>query len=84
MAIEKQRIYWHDLSRVSTIQEVSDMWEVSIKAVMLWIDTGKIAAYQRKEGENWIVSLQSVIDFRGAPKCLTPKTSTKVSKLSGL
>jgi hypothetical protein len=60
--------YWHALERVTTASEVAKLWEVNERTVKVWIDTGRIVAIQPGgEFAPWIVSLDSVIAFRGYP-----------------
>lgn len=70
--------YFDDLARVCHVSEVCELWNVDQKTVMNWIDKGYIAAIQEKEYSPWMVSVRSVIDYRGKPY----KTSPRINHLT--
>lgn len=57
--------HWNALSKVATITEIAKMWAVDWKTVQYWIDESNIVAV--KSCGIWLVSLDSVIAFRGMP-----------------
>lgn len=60
--------FWHDLEKVSSVGEVARLWETDKRVVMYWIDAGHIVAIQLGgDYGQWIVSLDSVIAYKGLP-----------------
>lgn len=65
MRNKKRERYFRDLQRVTTVPEVSELWDINKTTVMYHIDKDNVVATQI--GGTWVVSLQSAIDFWGKP-----------------
>lgn len=58
--------YWYDLERVTTRSQAARAYGVHVTTVQMWIDQGYIVG--EKVGGVWIISLPSLIAFRGEPR----------------
>lgn len=67
MDLKTKKEYFDDLAKVCTLGEVCELWCVDRKTVMNWIDKGYILATQEKNYAPWLVSVRSVLDYRGLP-----------------
>lgn len=68
-----KREYYLDLAKVVTVHEVCELWEVDQKTVVNWIDKGYIAAIQERPYAPWLISIRSVVDYRGLPAVYNPR-----------
>lgn len=65
LADEKILDYEAVLSHVVCVSEAAHKWCVTPRTVVFWIEAGFVVG--RKSGGTWLVSYQSLVDFRGQP-----------------
>lgn len=73
---ERQKQYFADLSKVTTVSEVAQLYYVSTWTVRRLCNEGRIIGTQPGNCGTWVISLASVIDYFGMPKNLSSCTDT--------